>query len=123
MALFDFNNDISPEIVPGFQSRKAIDHNIKANGFGDGYVQRSANGLNSRKDKWSLVFDAVNNTRADTLETFVNDQGCVTPFLWTPPLEATQKQWIVLPNTFNREFLGPDTSTISFNIEQDFSIQ
>jgi phage-related protein len=62
--------------------------------FGDGYSQRAADGLNNQPYSLSLTWENVTSTQATTLLDFFRAKGGVTPFLFTPPLSATEKQWL-----------------------------
>lgn len=54
--------------------------------FGDGYEQRSANGLNPDMASLDgLTFSGRSAAESAAIETFLRAQGSVTSFNWTPP--------------------------------------
>jgi phage-related protein len=53
--------------------------------FGDGYTQRTRDGLNTSPRSYSLVFDPVSAAIADAIESFLLARGGSEPFYWTPP--------------------------------------
>lgn len=52
--------------------------------FGDGYEQRSADGINNRAQVWDLNFDQVDEAIADDIVTFLRARNGVEAFDWTP---------------------------------------
>lgn len=61
--------------------------------FGDGYEQRRQNGINAQPATWKLRFSVRTDTEATALVTFLQTQGGVTSFLWTPP-GGVQASWV-----------------------------
>lgn len=62
--------------------------------FGDGYTQRSADGIHPLAEEWSLTFEYDNPTDRDTDEATLVTLGGYTYFLWTPPRQSVQKKYI-----------------------------
>lgn len=60
--------------------------------FGDGYVQRVADGINNYPRTWSLTFSKTQSD-IETILTFLETEGGVTSFDWTPPRGSAGK-WI-----------------------------
>jgi phage-related protein len=58
--------------------------------FGDGYSQRTADGINVNNVSWNLTFN--NRTIADitAIVSFLEDKAGSTIFQWTPPGDTTQ---------------------------------
>lgn len=52
--------------------------------FGDGYVQRAKDGINTVRAVYSLFFGR-NNTDADAIIAFLDARGGSESFDWTPP--------------------------------------
>jgi phage-related protein len=117
MALTTF-----PAIDPSVGTSKKTNYNIKIAQFGDGFSQRSARGINNVVDVWSLTFTNVNNTDADTLEAFVVARGGTEAFLWTPPFEATEKQWTITPGSFQRTPNIVNSSTVTMELVENFDL-
>lgn len=57
---------------------------VTATRYGDGYEQRSADGINPIAQQWSLNFEEVDNAIADDIVTFWRARGGVEAFDWTP---------------------------------------
>jgi len=62
--------------------------------FGDGYEQRSFDGINYLRESWDITFIGLDNTKKNNLLSILNTAGAVTPIVWIPPGETTSKQWI-----------------------------
>lgn len=68
-----------------------IQHKINKTQFGDGYAQRSPNGINNKVLNWSGVKTGDFETMIDPIIQFLDEHGGVTPFLWTDPHGNTNK--------------------------------
>ena len=72
--------------------------------FGDGYAQRSPDGLHPIVQVWEVRFSAVENVKADAIVGFFRAHGGVITFWWTPlwhtvPRKFVCKRWTrTLPN-------------------------
>ena len=74
--------------------------------FGDGYSQRSADGLNSHRRTWNLKFTARRGVYADAIDDFLKARkGGVEWFWWTPlrspPVKVTCRTWNKEEHSFN----------------------
>lgn len=61
--------------------------------FGDGYEQASEEGLNTKKEQWSLSWTDEDAADIQTIKTFIDTHAGATPFFWTAPGETTPKLW------------------------------
>lgn len=61
--------------------------------FGDGYEQVSQEGLNNKRQEYSLTWANEDLTDANTIETFLDARGGSEPFYWTEPLASTATLW------------------------------
>ncbi len=64
--------------------------------FGDGYGQRSGDGLNANPARCNAAFRVLKKSEADSICDFFAARKGYIPFMWTPPNEATAKQWIAV---------------------------
>lgn len=74
---FSFVPDVST-------SGRAAPSVLKAR-FGDGYEQRTADGLNSNMSIWELRWQNVPTTTLQAIYDFLKARKGVEKFLWTPP--------------------------------------
>jgi phage-related protein len=80
MAVFTWLVDANPS-----HSKKPRVTNIK---FGDGYEQRIRYGINTNPQSWEVSFANRDETEANEIDAFLDEQGGVTAFDWTPPGQA-----------------------------------
>lgn len=71
---------------------------VKRTGFGDGYVQRSPDGLNPLAQAWNVPFTGVDNVIADEIVAYWRACGAVDAFEWTPlwhtePIKVVCEEW------------------------------
>lgn len=62
--------------------------------FGDGYIQRSGDGINIVRKVMSLSFGPMHPSDAATIEAFLVARGGFQPFFWQHPYESTPRKWI-----------------------------
>jgi len=53
--------------------------------FGDGYSQRTADGINTNPREWDVSFAFDSEATMDTIDDFFETKAGVTAFTWTPP--------------------------------------
>jgi phage-related protein len=109
MSDFNYNPSYSTQINHKPRTKKAV--------FGDGYVQRAADGINNAPEMWSLVFNAKTNSDADAIETFLKGKGGHAAFTWTPNGRSEIK---VICESWNRSYAGSGLSNITMTFEQVF---
>lgn len=63
--------------------------------FGDGYSQRTPDGINYTMRKWVLIWDNLTSTELITVQTFIDTVGNGQYFTWTPPGFSTALKWIL----------------------------
>lgn len=59
--------------------------------FGDGYSQRTQDGINYLNESWSLTFANRRFTDILTMESFLETKGGVVPFTWQAPGDTEVK--------------------------------
>ena len=70
--------------------------------FGDGYSQRTADGLNTMLRKWSVQFVNRSQADCDAIEAFLEAQGGCLSFNWTPPSGAAGLWICSVPDGWSR---------------------
>jgi phage-related protein len=76
----------SPPMQPSAQgtSRKIVPR-VLATNFGDGYVHRIADGINTQLEEWTVTWSVLLPSQSATIQSFFASlYGCL-PFTWTPP--------------------------------------
>lgn len=85
--------------------------------FGDGYEQRSFDGIHADLRKWSLTFQHCPVAEADAIESFfTTNQTAVRAFNWTPPRAGTPAKFVC--RNWTRTMQSPVTDTITATFEE-----
>jgi phage-related protein len=82
--------------APAYSAQLDEQPRLRSAQFGDGYSQRSADGINSILQKWSLKFSAQTKTDAEAILGFFRAHGGVTPFEFALP----DGNWTVVGESF-----------------------
>lgn len=85
----------NPAWVPSVTSRgRKIPRVLKAQ-FGDGYEQRSQDGINACMQVWNLVFDTLTFAELTAIDNFLTAAGGWQKFTWvTPPPFSASKTFV-----------------------------
>jgi phage-related protein len=87
--------------------------------FGDGYSQRSGDGLNASPRVYTAAWAAIKADEAEAYEAFF-DAHKSTPFRWTPPLESAERKWTAGDSDTN--YVGGSTVSFSVQLEEVFDL-
>lgn len=106
--------------IPAHKESPGVDtsFNVLEANFGDGYIQSSADGLNSVKDTWNLTWLNEDMDEANTIIAFLKERGGWDPFYWTAPGEASPTLWRC--KTLKASPSGPYAKTVQATFEQWF---
>lgn len=85
-----------------YGSPMAMKPRVLAAKFGDGYEQRTLDGINNKLETWQIQARGLKDaTEAATMEAFLRTQAGVTPFTWVTPYGRTAlfvcKDWARTP--------------------------
>lgn len=97
---------------PDYSAQKKMAPRVRRAKFGDGYEQRTLDGLNAKLQEWSLSFKS-GTTEAETIYTFLTDRGGVEAFKWTTP-DGKVAAWVCDEHTLTRDNYGWSTVTAVF---------
>jgi len=86
--------------------------------FGDGYSQRSGDGLNANPANLSATFDNLLAEEADIIMAFLGERKGYLPFLFLVPGEATPRQFIC--PEWRKDLAGAKHFNISASFEESF---
>lgn len=110
-----------PAQVPSYTTEAKFEDKARIARFGDGYEQRSPDGLNHARLMLNVVFQSRRSAVVLAVLNFLRTQGTATAFLWTPPVPYnTERQW-VLRNGYSHAWEAYDKETLSFVVEEDFN--
>lgn len=105
-----------PDIQPDYSVKKNIEPKTLPSDFGDGYSQRSADGLNHMSEMWTLSWTGRTVSEIDTLEDFFEARGGYEHFTWTPLRDTETKKYVC--RKWNRTYLAPDNDNLSADITE-----
>jgi phage-related protein len=103
--------------IPDFSARRETRPRVRSVRFGDGYEQRSIDGINSQPFTWSLTFNNRSDSEANAIESFLQAQAGIASFDWTPP-SGDDAKWIC--RGWERTMVRFDLNTITAKFEQVF---
>ena len=70
--------------------------------FGDGYEQRTADGINTNPRVYNLQFNNRDYTEANNIDQFFKDRNGVESFVWQPPDGSEQGNFVCA--SWNKSF-------------------
>jgi phage-related protein len=84
---------------PSFDSKLSQEPKITVTKFGDGYEQRTPNGINNSPEIWSVEFTASSASYPEVL-TFIRARKGVESFYWATPFNQNKvfvcRKWAVV---------------------------
>lgn len=86
--------------------------------FGDGYSQRTKDGINNNPGVWNLSLDEKTDVEADAIMAFLDARGGAEAFYWTPPSSSTQV--VVTCENCRRSWKAFNSNTINATFIQQF---
>ena len=93
---------------------KTLEPRVLKNNFGDGYTQRTGDGLNVILEKWTVEFvDTVANIT--TIDDFLKAREGWDDIDWTPPIGSASKY--ICPS-WTRELVGGVSNKLSATFEE-----
>lgn len=91
--------------------------------FGDGYLQRAGDGINKKKEAWSITYDNLNQTERDILWVFIEIVQMSEVIEWTAPGDLVEKKWIIDPETtINEQAKAGAIYTVSLTLKRIFDL-
>lgn len=76
-----------------FGVNNEINFTVLENVFGDGYIQRAADGLNSNRNTWSATWTNLTDAESDLVFGFLKARAGYQPFYYQAPGDSDFKQW------------------------------
>lgn len=85
--------------------------------FGDGYMARRPDGINTSIEEWQVVTRPLRAADATAMEAEIRALG-PGYFRWTPPGETIEKKWVLYPVQWTRRYLSTTWSSLAFTIRR-----
>jgi len=112
--------DPLPAVAPSYGSNGVTEFGVLEADFGDGYSQRAADGLNSKKINWSLTWENRPDADIASLYDFLIDKLGYIAFLWTAPDESAERKWIA--RSLTKTPVASGFSTLRTEFEEVFDL-
>jgi Enterobacteria phage tail tip protein M len=105
--------------TPHYDTQLIEEPRVLSAKLGDGYEQRSLDGLNAIPQKWTVPFKSIKHVDAAAIVVFLQGKAGVTSFTWTPPEYPEIK---VICRKWPRTIKGPNLSSMTLIFEQAFDL-
>jgi phage-related protein len=115
-------------IIPSQSSDGGTNFRIKTIAFGDGYSQRSIDGINGNVRSFNLTFKAIRQEVSVALDNFFNGDNALYDrrpheyFFWTPPPPFNEREgkFIVRADSYKVVPLSGTLATINVIFDEVF---
>ena len=97
--------------VPSYSTSTEVTPKLKLMQLGDGYLQRSSDGIHPTREKWSLVFAKIVDADYVAIRDFIK-ANIGYSFDWTPPGEETARKFLCT-EPLKREFVSYNVNNLS----------
>lgn len=84
----------TPPRAPSIETSRSMKPRVLIAEFGDGYLQRGADGINHMLERMTVTWSRLSPADAKTIVEFFAARGGVESFYWTAPRDTTPKRWI-----------------------------
>ncbi|WP_286902115.1 phage tail protein [Vreelandella sedimenti] len=98
-------------------AQEQLEFNVNVVGFGDGYEQRSAKGINSVKQVLDVTFTALNDSDAQLISDFIKARAGAEPFYFKFYVD---EQKLYTCTSYSKTVIEKNKNTISMNFEEAF---
>lgn len=106
--------------VPSYGSPVSTELRVRSMAFGNGYGQDVKDGINNKKETYSLLFDKMTDVDFAAVIAFLNATEGSAYFLWTPPMAGHNTEKKFKCKKFEDESLQYNCNRITAVFEQVF---
>lgn len=103
-----------------YGSSRSLSHRVLSAEFGDGYSQRTADGLNTAVESWDVTWNNLTLANGRLLTKYLSTRRGYRSFKWTPPNEARYKVWIC--ESFSDQPVTYNVRTISAKFKRVYDL-
>lgn len=108
----------SPSPNPSYNSPKNKSFRVLQATFGDGYMQRVGDGINTVSETWDLTWDLLTVVQADAITDFFDARGGTEAFVWVTP-DGDTKNFIIAK--YGRVPIAKDTFSVTATLQEDLN--
>ena len=110
----------SPPVGPSASTTQTRSPKIYLAEYGDGYEQRAAAGINTRRLEASVSWDGLTHSHANIILQFFEARGAHEPFTYTLLPDTVNRRWVC--SSFGRAEIDSHGSTVSASWREVFDI-
>jgi phage-related protein len=111
----------TPSINPSYGFSRDTSNRILKVSFGDGYEQRSVDGLNAQKITLSLSWGSITKAQRDEFKAFLDDKMGSEAFYYTLPDEVTPRKF-VCSSPYKDTYSNSNSYNFSCTFEEVFDL-
>lgn len=104
------------------KSTKQTTYRTLINSFGNGYEQRTPDGVNTTMDLWQVYYEHLTLTQLATVTTVLDAVGGWDYITWTSFLDTVQKRYKVTSNGYNVTTEGGNVYTIQIELQTVYDV-
>lgn len=116
MALQTF----TPPVAPQIGGSAPTEFRASEIRYGDGYGDRSGDGLNAESTNVTLVWRTIDPAHVDTIKQFMSDRGGHEAFWYTPPREAAPRKFVC--RRMDRRHTKRHRDSLTITLEEVFDL-
>lgn len=105
--------------APSYTSNAEVNFNVRRVKFGDGYEQRSADGLLKERREWDLQFANIAKDVCSTIKEFLRVRAGVESFSWETP-ESEEVKVVCLG--YREVYSGPNIRSLTMKFEEVYDL-
>lgn len=110
-----------PSIQVSQATSKSVTREILSVQFGNGYEQRMPNGINYKRERWSVTWEGLTQADKQVIEAFLDQVDDGSVILWTAPYNTTQKKYALDGDTTIQD-QGGNIYTINITLKQVYDL-
>ena len=103
------------------EAKQNVSFRVIRMNMGDGYSQRTRDGINADNIMWELAWNNITSDIADELVSFFKSKGGAESFYWTPPREGTMSRWLC--TAFSRTVIDYQLDNVTATFERVYDLQ
>ena len=105
--------------TPSYSSSLAKKYRVLKAEFGEGYTQRSRDGINSIQRTYNAVWNNILSANALVIKDFLDALGGADSFEWQHPEDTAAARW-TCPDGHSETFVSVDTVNLSAVFVEEF---
>jgi phage-related protein len=105
--------------TPTYAVYQSVTPRVLQTEFGDGYTQRTGDGLNTQRQIWNVEF-VSDTTTINNIVAFLEATNGSDSFDWTPPRQSSALKFRY--TEYARQPMGPTTDKLTATFRQEFDL-